>query len=105
MKIAEGKQSTNQPGLTQDVFLHSPTPTPSAIPSPKPPVYNNGTVPVVPSPSHTIGTVTRPAPPAATTPTGTSTSTPPIVTAGAGKVAALSGAGLAGLLGVAAFVL
>ncbi|KAK3301361.1 uncharacterized protein B0H64DRAFT_36626 [Chaetomium fimeti] len=69
-----------------------------------PPVYHNSTsAPAVPtSHSTAIGTVTKPAP---TVPTGTGSGTPPIETAGAGRAAVLSGGALAGVLGLAAFVL
>lgn len=46
-----------------------------------------------------IGTVTLPAVPTK------ETGVPPIATAGAGKAAALSGGALAGVLGLAAFIL
>ncbi|KAL2018850.1 hypothetical protein VTK56DRAFT_339 [Thermocarpiscus australiensis] len=62
-----------------------------------PPVYHNSTgSPVLPTVTPPVGTVTKPAP------TVSKTAVP---TAGAGKAAALSGAGLAGVLGLAAFVL
>jgi hypothetical protein len=73
----------------------------SAVPSP--PVYPNGTAPAV----HTtpVGTGGGSVPTHATTTGSTPETTAPIVTAGAGKAAALSGAGLAGVLGLAAFYL
>ncbi|KAF9882039.1 hypothetical protein CkaCkLH20_00075 [Colletotrichum karsti] len=63
------------------------------------PTGKNGTAPVVPP----VVTKTAPAgtAPGAVTPTKPAT----VPTAGAGKAAALSGAGLAGVLGLAAFVL
>ncbi|KAL2261652.1 hypothetical protein VTK26DRAFT_3694 [Humicola hyalothermophila] len=89
--------------------IHRPITTISSVvcstscpsPSPKPPHYNNSTIPALP-----------PAPPATTkTPIGTisppspTDSLPPIETAGAGRTVALSGGALAGVLGIAAFVL
>jgi hypothetical protein len=67
-----------------------------------PPAHGNSTfIPVVP----TGGAATTPGAPAAT-PTGTKGGEVPseVPTAGAGKVAALSGAGLAALVGLAAFL-
>ncbi|KAI1459274.1 hypothetical protein F4805DRAFT_422157 [Annulohypoxylon moriforme] len=59
--------------------------------APAPPVYPNSTAPAVtPSSAYPTGSVP-----------GTTTTPSTIPTAGAGKVAALSGAGLAGLLGLA----
>lgn len=70
----------------------------SAVPSP--PVYPNGTAPAVPTTA--VGTGGGSVP----TTTGSSPeTTSPIATAGAGRAAALSGAGLAGVLGLAAFFL
>ncbi|KAI1107138.1 hypothetical protein F4804DRAFT_298693 [Jackrogersella minutella] len=63
---------------------------PTSAPAP-PPVYPNSTAPAV-TPSSVYPTGGVP---------GTTTSATSIPTAGAGKVAALSGAGLAGLLGLA----
>ncbi|KAI0885658.1 uncharacterized protein GGS22DRAFT_132034 [Annulohypoxylon maeteangense] len=63
---------------------------PTSAPAP-PPVYPNSTAPAVtPSSAHSTGSIPS-----------TSTTPSTIPTAGAGKVAALSGAGLAGLLGLA----
>lgn len=73
--------------------------THSAVPSP--PVYPNGTAPVAVPTTAPVGTGGS-----VSTPTGSSPeSTSPIATAGAGRAAALSGAGLAGVLGLAAFFL
>jgi len=58
------------------------------------PVYHNSTVAPVPAPTTPVGTIGQPAP----------TKTP-LPTAGAGKAAALSGGALAGVLGLAAFIL
>jgi len=64
--------------------------SPSSAPS-----YGNSTLPAPTDVPTSVGTITPP-----------STSAPaPIPTAGAGKVAALSGAGLAGVLGFAALLL
>ncbi|KAK0635550.1 hypothetical protein B0T17DRAFT_612396 [Bombardia bombarda] len=60
--------------------------------------YTNSTV-AIPTTKSAVGTVSVPAA------TSAVTSSPPVVTAGAGHAAALSGAGLAGVLGVFAFLL
>lgn len=72
----------------------------SAVPSP--PVYPNGTAPAAVPTTAPAGTGGVSVP----TTTGSSPeTTSPIATAGAGRAAALSGAGLAGVLGLAAFFL
>ncbi|KAI3398211.1 hypothetical protein diail_9688 [Diaporthe ilicicola] len=69
---------------------------------PSPPVYPNGTAPAAVPTSAPVGTGGGSIP----TTTGSSPeATSPIATAGAGRAAALSGAGLAGVLGLAAFFL
>lgn len=74
--------------------------THSAVPSP--PVYPNGTASVVVPTNTPVGTGGGSIP----TTTGSSPeTTSPIATAGAGRAAALSGAGLATVLGLAAFFL
>jgi len=68
------------------------------------PSYTNGTATTAPVQTPPAGTVTPPANPPAASSTGAGS--PPIPTAGAGRTAAaLSGGALAGLLGLAAFVL
>ena len=74
--------------------------------------YNNGTAPgsavptAVPTGPSSVPGHSSPAPPAGGSSTKTGTGSPSAVpTAGAGKLAALSGAGLAGVVGFAAFVL
>lgn len=67
--------------------------------APSPPVYPNGTAPAVPTTP--VGTGGGSVP----TTTGSSPETTAPVTAGAGKAVAMSGAGLAGVLGLAAFFL
>ncbi|KAG8158401.1 hypothetical protein KVR01_011523 [Diaporthe batatas] len=69
----------------------------STCAAPSPPVYPNGTAPAVPTTA--VGTGSLP------TTTGSSPETTAPVTAGAGKAVAMSGAGLAGVLGLAAFFL
>ncbi|KAH6649773.1 hypothetical protein F5144DRAFT_597300 [Chaetomium tenue] len=66
-----------------------------------PPAYHNSTSAAPPAVSTPVGTVSLPPVPV---PTTTATS-PPIETAGAGRAVALSGGALAGVLGLAAFVL
>jgi hypothetical protein len=78
---------------------HADIVTNSAAPSP--PVYPNGTAPAVPTTPVGTGGGSVPT----TTGTSPEATSPPIVTAGAGKAAAMSGAGLAGVLGMAAFFL
>lgn len=66
-----------------------------------PPAYHNSTA--APPASTPVGTVSHPAP--VPVPTSTGGGSPPIETAGAGRAAVLSGGALAGVLGLAAFVL
>lgn len=80
----------------------------STTPTYTPPSYNNGTATGTPTFQTSVGTITPPANPPVNTPGNPPAPTdvsPPIVTAGAGRTAVLSGGALAGLLGVAAFVL
>lgn len=67
-----------------------------------PPAYHNSTSAAPPAVSTPVGTVSHPAPVPVPT---TTANTPPIETAGAGRAAALSGGALAGVLGLAAFIL
>ncbi|KAI1662664.1 hypothetical protein F4813DRAFT_384247 [Daldinia decipiens] len=81
--------ATCAPGTTGP----APPTYPTSVPAP--PSYPNNTVPVnTPTQAYPTGGVP-----------GVSTPSTPIPTAGAGKVAALSGAGLAGFLGLAAALL
>ena len=74
--------------------------THSAVASP--PVYPNGTAPVAVPTTAPVGTGGG----SVSTPTGGNPeTTSPIATAGAGRAAALSSAGLAGVMGLAAFFL
>lgn len=69
--------------------------------NPSPPAYHNSTSAAPPAVSTPVGTVSLPPVPV---PTTTATS-PPIETAGAGRAVVFSGGALAGVLGLAAFVL
>ncbi|KAH9999764.1 hypothetical protein F4779DRAFT_622626 [Xylariaceae sp. FL0662B] len=91
--ICESSSEVCPPPATQA----PPAPTAPTVPAP-PPSYPNATVPVPPTSVAPTGAVP-------TTPGYPTGSESPIPTAGAGKVAALSGAGLAGLLGLAALAL
>jgi len=90
-----GGCTITRPVTTSSVVVcHTCTQVPTAVPPPPPP-HNNGTVPVPP---------TQPAPPTKPAPPTTPPTVTPPPNSGAGKAMAVSGAGLAGLLAVAAFL-
>lgn len=70
---------------------------PTSFPSVSPPVYTNASTVVVPTPSTTVA----PSAPGVTQPSGTA---PPAFTGAANKAFAASGAGLVGLVGLAAYL-
>lgn len=93
MSSAVSSYPVSAPGVSSSAAVTSAKPT-----APVYPTGANSTIATVPATKSSVGTTS-----ATVVPSGTGST--PVPTAGAGKAAALSGAGLAGVLGLVAYVL